>query len=118
LAKAFAFDAQALALSRSGIDAGFDLSLHPLERFFCKYAAGAFRSLADQDRCVSLFQQLVEQLYPDINLHFKSISTLPGGIEVSSLDSSAFRTGIKCLGECQQRRSCGFFSSRARHFDA
>jgi uncharacterized protein (DUF924 family) len=65
LAKAFAFDSQALALSRDGIDAGFDLSLRPLERVFFYMPLEHSESLADQDRSFSLFRQLVEQVGPD-----------------------------------------------------
>jgi uncharacterized protein (DUF924 family) len=64
-AKAFAFDSQALALSRDGIDAGFDLSLRPLERVFFYMPLEHSESLADQGRSVSLFRQLVEQVGPD-----------------------------------------------------
>jgi uncharacterized protein (DUF924 family) len=63
--KAFAFDSQALSLSRDGIDAGFDRTLHPLQRVFFYLPLEHSESPADQDRSVSLFGQLVEQAGPD-----------------------------------------------------
>jgi uncharacterized protein (DUF924 family) len=64
-AKAFAFDSQALTLSREGIDAGFDLSLRALERVFFYLPLEHSEVRADQERSVSLFQALVDEVGPD-----------------------------------------------------
>ena len=64
-AKAFAFDSRALSLSHAGIDAGFDVSLRPLERVFFYLPLEHSESLADQQRAVSLFQKLVDEAGPD-----------------------------------------------------
>jgi uncharacterized protein (DUF924 family) len=64
-ARAFAFDSKALSLARDGIDAGFDLSLRPLEKVFFYLPLEHSESLADQQRSVSLFQKLVDEAGPD-----------------------------------------------------
>jgi uncharacterized protein (DUF924 family) len=64
-ARAFAFDAKALSLARDGIDAGFDVSLRPLERVFFYLPLEHSESLADQQRSVSLFQKLVDEVSQD-----------------------------------------------------
>lgn len=63
--KAFAFDSQALSLSRDGIDAGFDVILRPLERVFFYLPLEHSESLEDQERSVSLFQKLAGEAGPD-----------------------------------------------------
>jgi uncharacterized protein (DUF924 family) len=63
--KAFAFDSQALSLSRDGIDAGFDLILRPLERVFFFLPLEHSESLEDQERSVSLFRKLADEAGPD-----------------------------------------------------
>lgn len=64
-ANAFAFDTKALSLARDGIDAGFDISLRPLERVFFYLPLEHSESLADQQRSVSLFQKLLDEAGPD-----------------------------------------------------
>ena len=64
-ARAFAFDAKALSLVRDGIDAGFDVSLRPLERVFFYLPLEHSESLADQQRSVSLFQKLADEVSQD-----------------------------------------------------
>ena len=64
-AKAFAFDSQALSLSRDGIDAGFDLILRPLERMFFYLPLEHSESLEDQERSVNLFKKLAGEAGPD-----------------------------------------------------
>lgn len=65
LAKAFAFDSKALSLALTGIDAGFDAALRPLEKVFFYLPLEHSESLADQKRSVSLFQKLVDDASPD-----------------------------------------------------
>ena len=65
LAKAFAFDSKALSLAHTGIDAGFDAALRPLEKVFFYLPLEHSESLADQKRSVSLFQKLVDDASPD-----------------------------------------------------
>ena len=64
-AKAFAFDSKALSLAHTGIDAGFDAALRPLEKVFFYLPLEHSESLADQQRSVSLFQKLVDDASPD-----------------------------------------------------
>ena len=64
-AKAFAFDSQALTLSREGIDGGFDLGLRALERVFFYLPLEHSELRADQERSVSLFHALVDEVGPD-----------------------------------------------------
>jgi uncharacterized protein (DUF924 family) len=64
-ARAFAFDTKALSLARDGIDAGFDVSLRPLERVFFYLPLEHSESLVDQQRSVSLFQKLFDEAGPD-----------------------------------------------------
>ena len=64
-ARAFAFDTKALSLARNGIDAGFDVSLRPLERVFFYLPLEHSESLVDQQRSVSLFQKLFDEAGPD-----------------------------------------------------
>ena len=64
-ARAFAFDTKALSLARNGIDAGFDVSLRPLERVFFYLPLEHSESLVDQQRSVSLFQKLFNEAGPD-----------------------------------------------------
>lgn len=65
LAKAFAFDSKALSLALTGIDAGFDAALRPLEKVFFYLPLEHSESPADQKRSVSLFQKLVDDASPD-----------------------------------------------------
>lgn len=64
-AKAFAFDSKALSLAHTGIDAGFDHSLRPLEKVFFYLPLEHSELLADQQRAVSLFQKLVDEAGAD-----------------------------------------------------
>jgi uncharacterized protein (DUF924 family) len=64
-ARAFAFDTKALSLARNGIDAGFDVSLRPLERVFFYLPLEHSELLVDQQRSVSLFQKLFDEASPD-----------------------------------------------------
>ena len=64
-AKAFAFDSKALSLAYTGIDAGFDAALRPLEKVFFYLPLEHSESHADQKRSVSLFQKLVDDSSPD-----------------------------------------------------
>ena len=65
LAKAFAFDSKALSLAHTGIDAGFDAALRPLEKVFFYLPLEHSESPADQKQSVSLFQKLVDDASPD-----------------------------------------------------
>lgn len=64
-ARAFAFDTKALSLACDGIDAGFDVSLRPLEKVFFYLPLEHSESLADQQRSVGLFQKLFDEAGPD-----------------------------------------------------
>ena len=64
-AKAFSFDSKALSLAYTGIDAGFDAALRPLEKVFFYLPLEHSESNADQKRSVSLFQKLVDDASPD-----------------------------------------------------
>ena len=64
-ARAFAFDTKALSLACDGIDAGFDVSLRPLEKVFFYLPLEHSESLADQQRSVRLFQKLFDEAGPD-----------------------------------------------------
>ena len=64
-ARAFAFDTRALSLSHDGIDAGFDVTLRSLERVFFYLPLEHSERLADQERSVSLFQKLLDEVGPD-----------------------------------------------------
>ena len=64
-ARAFAFDTKALSLACDGIDAGFDVSLRPLEKVFFYLPLEHSESLVDQQRSVSLFQKLFNEAGPD-----------------------------------------------------
>jgi uncharacterized protein (DUF924 family) len=64
-AKAFSFDTKALSLAHTGIDAGFDAALHPLEKVFSYLPLEHSESLADQQRSVSLFHKLVDDASPN-----------------------------------------------------
>ena len=63
--KAFSFDSKALSLAHTGIDAGFDAALRPLEKVFFYLPLEHSESLADQKRSVSLFQKLLDDASPD-----------------------------------------------------
>ena len=64
-ARAFAFDTKALSLARDGVGASFDVSLRPLERVFFYLPLEHSESLADQQRSVSLFQKLADEVSQD-----------------------------------------------------
>ncbi|MDH3413125.1 MAG: DUF924 domain-containing protein [Gammaproteobacteria bacterium] len=59
-AKAFAFDPQALDLCQTGIDAGLDQALEPLERMFFYMPLQHAEALGPQDRSVALFESLAK----------------------------------------------------------
>ncbi|MFN8643839.1 MAG: DUF924 family protein [Candidatus Binatia bacterium] len=58
-AEAFASDGHALTLALSGIDAGLDRHLDPLERAFFYLPLEHAESLAAQERCVAAFEALL-----------------------------------------------------------
>lgn len=60
-ARAFAGDARALALASALIDDGTHLTLHPLERWFVYLPLEHAEDLAQQDRCVALFETLAAE---------------------------------------------------------
>lgn len=62
-ARAFASDAQALAISQQGIAAGFDCSMALIERVFYYHPFEHSEQLAMQQQCLSLFDQLAHS-YP------------------------------------------------------
>lgn len=68
-AQAFAYDAIARALCKQGIKDGTDQSLRPIQRVFFYLPLEHSESLADQEHCLQLFQQLAEASEP----HLKSI---------------------------------------------
>lgn len=57
-ARAFATDAQALALARAGVRAGLDAALSPLQRLFLYLPFEHSESFADQERAVALIAPL------------------------------------------------------------
>jgi uncharacterized protein (DUF924 family) len=61
-AKAFEFDAKALAWSLDGIDSGCDRQLRPIERTFFYLPLEHSESLAYQERSVALFRNLVQDV--------------------------------------------------------
>jgi uncharacterized protein (DUF924 family) len=58
---AFASDAKALALSKAGLDSGFDKKLRAIQRVFFYLPFEHSESLADQDDAVALFEQLASE---------------------------------------------------------
>ena len=64
-AKAFAFDDRALNLSRTGIDAGMDRSLGPLERMFFYMPLQHAEATDAQDRSVALIEALTLSCPPE-----------------------------------------------------
>ena len=62
--RAFATDAQALAFSLSGIDAGLDRALPPIERTFFYMPTQHAEDLDVQERGVALFQALAREAPP------------------------------------------------------
>lgn len=59
-ARAFAGDARALALALSLLESGGHLTLHPLQRWFAYMPLEHAEDLALQERCVALFEALVD----------------------------------------------------------
>ena len=59
-ARAFAGDARALALALSLLESGGHLTLHPLQRWFAYMPLEHAEDLALQDRCVAMFEALVD----------------------------------------------------------
>jgi len=59
-ARAFAGDTRACQLALALIDSGKHLSLHPLQRWFAYMPLEHAEDLALQDRCVALFEILVQ----------------------------------------------------------
>ena len=62
---AFASDQLALNWSLSGVDAGLDKQLHPIERVFFYMPMEHAENLAIQHRCIWQFQQLLEVVPED-----------------------------------------------------
>jgi uncharacterized protein (DUF924 family) len=59
--RAFAGDARACALALKLVDSGDHLALHPLQRWFAYMPLEHAEDLGLQDRCVALFEALVQQ---------------------------------------------------------
>ena len=69
----YAVDARALALSNEAIARGWDAQLPPSARAFLYMPFMHSESLADQDRCVELFERMVQETGHEganKNLHF------------------------------------------------
>ena len=62
--QAFATDEKALSLAKYAVEQGFDQQLLPIERGFIYLPFEHSENLADQYRCVELFQQLTDD--PDL----------------------------------------------------
>ncbi|MEL6139500.1 MAG: DUF924 family protein [Cyanobacteria bacterium J06628_6] len=58
--QSFAADPQALATAKVAIASGYEAELLPVERFFLYLPFEHSENLADQNRCVQLFEALVE----------------------------------------------------------
>ncbi len=56
--RAFASDAQALALAKHAVEKGFDRQLLPVQRMFCYLPFEHSENLEDQDKSIELFQSL------------------------------------------------------------
>jgi uncharacterized protein (DUF924 family) len=63
-ARAFAFDPFALAWAREGVDAGLDRALRPIERVFFYLPFEHSENIGDQERAVTLFAQLLDEVPP------------------------------------------------------
>jgi len=74
-ARAFAGDAQALAVVRNGLDRGLDEALHPLQAAFFYMPLEHAEDLASQDACVQRFEALLERCGEDLQ------ATLRGHLE-------------------------------------
>ncbi len=61
--ESFAYDAQALAAARAAIDQGFDQQLPTDERIWFYLPLEHSEDLADQERCVALFQTVGNAYY-------------------------------------------------------
>ncbi len=69
-ARAFECDAAARRLTVEGLDLGHDRALHPLERLFLFLPLEHSESLADQERCVALFEALEREAPPGFEKAF------------------------------------------------
>ena len=61
-ARAFAGDPQARELVKQGLATGLDKALTPIQRSFFYMPLEHSESLQDQDQCVALFEQLLEEV--------------------------------------------------------
>lgn len=73
--RSYQYDALALDLTEQGLQKGFDRSLSPLERAFFIMPLMHDESLASQERCVSLFSELVSETEGSLKLY------LEGGLD-------------------------------------
>lgn len=73
-ADAYAYDEKALDLSQTGIDAGMDQSLEPLERMFFYMPLQHAESIKVQDKSVELFTRLAEAVSPTLQETFLTIA--------------------------------------------
>lgn len=64
-ARAFAHDELARAWCREGLELGMDRQLRPIERVFHYLPLEHSEVLEDQDRCVALFDRLVQEVPPE-----------------------------------------------------
>ncbi len=70
-ADAYAYDEKALDLSQTGIDAGMDQSLEPLERMFFYMPLQHAEAPGPQERSLTTFRALAESCPPDRRQFFK-----------------------------------------------
>ena len=73
-ARAFATDGKARALTVAGLDAGVDRELSPLERVFFYLPLEHAESLADQERCVALFDDLAREAPAEFHDDFQGFA--------------------------------------------
>ena len=112
-AKAFAFDSKALSLAYTGIDAGFDATLRPLEKVFFYLPLEHSESFADQQRSVSLFQKLVDDASPDQKPTFAEYLDFSVRHRAAL---AAFHIETKRWGESQPPRNCRSCNSLGQDF--
>ena len=114
--KAFSFDSKALSLAHTGIDAGVDDSLRPLEKVFftCRWSIRN-HSQINSNRYV-YFRNWSMTPVRIRSPRLQNISTLPCAIEISSAALAAFRIEIKRWSESQPPKELSFLQQPGSGF--
>lgn len=113
---AFAYDALARTWCREGLAMGIDRSLRPIERVFFYLPLEHSEALEDQDLCVALFSQLLQQVPPEQRPVFEGFHDFAGRHRMIIARFGRFPHRNAILGRVSSAEEAAFLQEKGSSF--